>query len=181
MTNSSLSNNDKSSWYCVKVQPRKEIFVMKNLNFYNIENYLPIIKYDYKKNSSLVLKEELLFPGYIFVKIDLSTQKKIVSYCKGVSHIISFNNECMIISENIIRLIKTYLHENKEKNPIKSLRIGDKVIISNGALNGNIVKISSILPSFDRVKVLLNLIGINVEVEIPSDSLERNHSGVVIV
>ena len=180
MTNLSPSNKNKYSWYCVKVQPRKELLAMKHLNSLKIETYLPTIKYNYKKNSSLKSKEEFLFPGYIFVKFNINTQKRAVSYCTGISHIISFNNKCMIISNNIISLIKNTLKENMQKNPIKTLKIGDQVIISSGFLSGHVVMVSSILPTYDRIKVLLNLIGSNVELEVSSEYLKQNHSGVVL-
>ena len=180
MINLSSSNKNKYSWYCVKVKPRKELLAMKHLNSLKIENYLPIIKNNYKKNSSLISKKEFLFPGYIFVKFNINTQKRAVSYCAGISHIISFNNKCMIISDNIISLIKNTLKENMQKNPVKSLKIGDHVIISSGFLSGHVVIVSSILPTYDRIKVLFDLIGSKVELEVSSEYLKQNHSGVVL-
>ena len=86
----------------------------------------------------------------------------------------------MIISNNIISLIKNTLKENMQKNPIKTLKIGDQVIISSGFLSGHVVMVSSILPTYDRIKVLLDLIGSNVELEVSSEYLKQNHSGVVL-
>ena len=86
----------------------------------------------------------------------------------------------MIISDNIISLIKNTLKENMQKNPLKSLKIGDHVIISSGFLSGHVVMVSSILPTYDRIKVLFDLIGSNVELEVSSEYLKQNHSGVVL-
>ena len=86
----------------------------------------------------------------------------------------------MIISNNIISLIKNTLKENMQKNPIKTLKIGDQVIISCGFLSGHVVMVSSILPTYDRIKVMFDLIGSNVELEVSSEYLKQNHSGVVL-
>jgi len=40
--------------------------------------------------------------------------------------------------------------------------------------------VSSILPTYDRIKVLFDLIGSNVELEVSSEYLKQNHSGVVL-
>ena len=41
--------------------------------------------------------------------------------------------------------------------------------------------VSLILPKFERIRVLFDLIGTNVEIEIPSEFVKQNHLGVVLV
>ena len=147
MTNLSPSNKNKYSWYCVKVQPRKELLAMKHLNSLKIETYLPTIKYNYKKNSSLISKEEFLFPGYIFVKFNINTQKRAVSYCTGISHIISFNNKCMIKVE--------FKDEIKEYSPeqISSFVLLKMKMIAQSYLNNEIKALKE-----KELELLINLV-----------------------
>ena len=48
-------------------------------------------------------------------------------------------------------------------------------------MSGHTAKVSLILPKFERIRVLFDLIGTNVEIEIPSEFVEQNHLGVVLV
>ena len=176
-----LIDEQKKFWYCVKVHPRKERLVERYLKIHNVETYLPVFKYNLYKNSTTVSKNDFLFPGYIFVRINIDEQKRLVSYSPGVSHIVLFNNKYVIVSEKIINLVKNSVNENMNKNPISSLKIGDNIIISNGVMSGHTAKVSLILPKFERIRVLFDLIGTNVEIEIPPEFVEQNHLGVVLV
>ena len=75
------------------------------------------------KNSTIVSKNDFLFPGYIFVRINIDEQKRLVSYTPGVSHIVLFNDKYVIVSEKIINLVKNSANKNMNKNPISSLKL----------------------------------------------------------
>ena len=82
----------------------------------------------------------IFYLGYIFVRINIDEQKRLVSYTQGVSHIVLFNDKYVIVSEKIINLVKNSANENMNKNPISSLKIGDNIIISNGVMSGHTAK-----------------------------------------
>ena len=176
-----LVDNKKQFWYCIKVHPKKERLVERYLKVHNVETYLPVFKSNLYKNSTPVSKTDFLFPGYIFVRINIDEQKRLVSYSPGVSHIVSFNNKYVIVSEEIINLIINSTNEYMNKNPISLLKIGDNIIISRGVMSGHTARVSSVLPKFERIRVLFDLIGTNVEIEIPPEYVEQNHLGVVLV
>lgn len=84
-------------WYAVRTFNGYEQKVIDNLKK-QIENegmgnlitdiYLPVIKrYSFVRNK-LKMKEELLFPGYIFVKMDMSNET--VFFVRGVQYVTGY-------------------------------------------------------------------------------------------
>lgn len=84
----SIQESMKEGWYLLKAKPRREQSASDNLENQGFDAYCPSIA---SKGSSL--KEEILFPGYIFLSLDvkdLDRYHKIRS-TRGVSEIVRFN------------------------------------------------------------------------------------------
>lgn len=110
------------------------------------------------------LKEEVLFPGYIFVNIKDSEYHSL-SYTKGIKRIIKFgNNICFMDSTEIEQIQK--LESSCQKQPFQRIvKIGQDVKINKGSLKGNLVKICS-MPQKDRVDIFVNMLGLKRKINI---------------
>ncbi len=131
------------------------------------EYFLPKI---YKKQSySNHSKEEILFPGYIFVNTSFENYLAI-KYTIGIKDILKFGENISCISNGDITTMKM-IEESSKKSPIKTkLKIGQEVILKEGSFKGILAKIYS-LPSKERVDVLLSLFGSSRKVNIPMSDL----------
>ena len=126
-----------------------------NLTNQNFKYYLP--KIIIQKNKSIFKKDEVLFPGYIFIHID-PTKYSALNYTKGVKNIIKFGNNISFISDDEIENIKVFekIHQNL---PVKkNIQIGQDVKIKEGGLKGNLAKIYS-LPAKERIDILVYILG----------------------
>lgn len=125
-----------------------------NLRNQKFKYYLPKITIK-KLNSSL--REELIFPGYIFINTSIENYTAL-KYTLGIKSIVKFGNNIPCISNKDIESMQ--LEEKTSKiQPIKSkIQIGQDAIISNGSFKGSMVKICS-LPLKERVSVLLTFLG----------------------
>ena len=113
-----------------------------NLSNQKIDYYLP--KLVLKKHNHN-LKEEVMFPGYIFINTSIDKYSS-VSYTKGIKNIIRFGENFAYISDDEMKSIATFEKLSKS-NPIASnIEIGQEVDIIRGSFKGNIAKICS-LPS----------------------------------
>ena len=56
-------------WHVIQSKPQKEAFLREGLRIQRIEVYLPSIRL--KPVNSRSRKEQPLFPGYLFVHVDL--------------------------------------------------------------------------------------------------------------
>ena len=116
--------------------------------------YLPKIT---KKKVNSPPKEEVLFPGYIFININIKNYSALKN-TKGIKKILKFGNNISYIPDEEIKTFK-FLEKSSKKDPmISKIKIGQEAIISKGSFRGTIVQIIS-LPSKNRVNVLLSILG----------------------
>jgi transcription antitermination factor NusG len=128
--------------------------------------YLPKIT-TRKINSNL--KEEPLFPGYIFINTSFKNYSAL-KYTIGIKNIIKFGANVSSIAYKDIANMKM-AEEMSKLNPItQEIQIGQEVIIQDGSLKGSIVKICS-LPSNERVGILLTFLGSKRKVTISEKNL----------
>jgi transcription antitermination factor NusG len=144
----------KKKWFIASYKVNEVKRVKINLSNQKFDYYLPKITIN---NINSIPKEELLFPGYIFVNTGIENYSSL-KYTIGIKNILKFGNNIPYISQIDIEVMQ--MAEKISKiNPIPShIQIGQEAMIVKGSLKGTIVKICS-LPSKDRVDVLLNLLG----------------------
>jgi transcription antitermination factor NusG len=156
----------KKKWLIVLYKSNEVKRVESNLLNQNFDFYLPKITI---KNNNKHPKEELLFPGYIFVNTSLENYVSL-KYTMGIKHILKFGDNISCISNEEIKSMQI-TEEASKIHPVSSqIQLGQEAIISEGSLKGNIVKICS-LPSKQRVGVLLSLLGSVRRIVIPEKDL----------
>tara|TARA_B100001173_G_C15791392_1_gene463593 strand:+ start:57 stop:533 length:477 start_codon:yes stop_codon:yes gene_type:complete len=137
-----------------------------NLSNQKFEYYLPKI---ITKDTYSTLKEELMFPGYIFVNTSFENYSSL-QYTSGIKNVIKFGDRISYISDDEIKSIQM-VEKSSKTNPIAlKIHIGQEVTIAKGSFKGNIVKICS-LPSRKRVDVLLSMLGSMRRISIPEKDL----------
>ncbi len=128
--------------------------VEDNLLNQEFDYYLPKI---ILKNINSNPKEELFFPGYIFIHTSIANYSAL-KYTKGIKSILKFGESISYITESEIKEIKMIEKESKI-NPITSqISIGQEIIIANGPLKGSLAKICS-LPYKKRVDIFISILG----------------------
>ncbi len=128
--------------------------VERNLSNQNFDYYLPKIKV-VKPSSNP--KEEVLFPGYIFINTRLEDYSSI-KYTKGIKKVIKFGNNIPHLTDNEIKIMQSIEKLSQSKPISTKINIGQEAIVSNGPFKGTLVKICS-LPSKGRIEVMLTMLG----------------------
>jgi transcriptional antiterminator RfaH len=132
-----------------------------NLSNQNFEYYLPKIKV---KKSNSNFKEEILFPGYVFIKTR-PEDYSLIKYTKGIKKIVKFGKNIPHLSDNEINSVKSIEKISNSKPITSKINIGQESEVTDGPFKGTIVKICS-LPSKDRIEVLLSILGSSRRVSI---------------
>ncbi len=128
--------------------------VERNLINQSFDYYLPkIITKKYNGHP----KEEIMFPGYIFINTDINKYPS-VKYTKGIKNIIKFGDNISYIANEEIESISKAEKLSRLKPLVAKIKIGQEVNIKSGSFKGNIAEICS-LPSKKRVGILLHILG----------------------
>ena len=153
-------------WYALQTKPSNERRVEINLLNQEIEVFLPLFETYQYQSKQTVRRIKPLFPNYLFAKLDIDAHYYKVKWTRGVIKILGVGSEPISISEKVIETIKARMGEN------------NLVVLDVGIEEGNIVQFTSgpfkdLMGVFDkkmsdgkRVRVLLNLIGIDVPVQV---------------
>lgn len=124
-------------WYALHTKSRFENIVDTCLKKKSIEVFLPKIKVKSHRRDRNMMIQKPLFPGYMFVKTDLTPESHLeILKTHGVVKLIGNNTGPVYISDNNIESLKIMVQDEHEITTGTKLRKGDKVIVVNGPFTG---------------------------------------------
>jgi transcriptional antiterminator RfaH len=165
------TSGNGAAWYVVQTQVNAEAKAARNLLQQGFEIYLP----RYLKRRSHARKVENvavpLFPRYLFVSIDIATQRwRSVQSTYGVSHLVLNGSEPAPCVGSVIDSLKAREDANGfvklDRRP--KFAIGEKVRVLAGVFAENLGLFDG-MADRDRVAILLDLLGRKVRVSIEAD------------
>ncbi len=160
-------------WFVVQTKPCNEHRVETNLANQEIEVFLPLCENFQYGQGKLIQKIKPLFPNYLFAKLDVEAHYYKVKWTRGVSKILGVGGEPIPVSEKVVLTIKERMGES------------NLVRLDDGLVQGSVVQFTSgpfkeLMGVFDkkmsdgkRVKVLLNLIGVDVPVQVSKYQIKK--------
>ena len=154
-----MNQNYLKKWLIVQIKPNSYDLAIRNLRRQGFETFLPKMKTTIKKENKFISRDVIVFPGYIFVAVDLqdSYWTKINS-TYGVSKLLVFNNKPSVIPNDLILLLKSRYQENTNLIKEEKLKKGDIIKFNNGPFVDLIARIES-LDEKNRIWVLLEVMG----------------------
>ena len=128
---------EQAQWYAIRTRSRHEKMVADQLERLGVENFLPLVKRSRQWSDRVKEVELPLFSGYTFVRVVLSSPDRLrVLQTHGVAGFVGINCCGTPIPENQIDDIRTLLASNLPFEEQPFLRVGQRVRIRGGALDG---------------------------------------------
>lgn len=160
-------------WYCFKALPKKEHIAARLLRSEaGLETLCPRISYSKKTRRGKVRFVECLFPGYLFVRADMREQYRRIRATQGIRDIVSFGERVPGIPEGFIEQLKARLDEENLKDiPDPEIRPGQTVTVLEGPFRNWQAVVSGELDARQRVALLLDFLGRQMEVKIAAKDL----------
>ena len=168
----SPSPGDSLAWYCLRSQPKHEHIAAIHLRKYSaVEVFSPRIRFQRPRLKGKAWMTEALFPGYLFARFDLAERWREIQYSHAVRGILRFGEKYAMVPAGMISQLRELMGPEELSVIEPALEEGHPVVVSEGAFLGLQTVITSYLPAKDRVKVLMNLMGREMEVELPVSSV----------
>jgi transcriptional antiterminator RfaH len=162
---------ETARWYVVQTQANGELKAAQNLMRQGFEIYLP----RYLKRRHHARKVDFaakpLFPRYLFVAIDVATQRwRSIQSTFGVVRLVSNGLDPAMVPERVVSALRAR-EDHKgfitmETNP--TFAPGDKVRVLAGAFVDNAALFQG-MADHDRVSILLDMLGRKVRVLLDAD------------
>ena len=163
-------------WYAVSTKHNLELLALKNLERQHIHTYLPrVSKKSNIKNSFNRIACRAFFPGYLFVMLDLETDRwQKINSTIGVRKIVNIGSCPVPISSKIINKIKKIEDKNGIINQLEVFEKNENIVIENGIFSGSEAIFDKYVSGDNRVRVLLNLMGITTGINLSSNHIQKN-------
>jgi transcription antitermination factor NusG len=160
------SESESSSyWYCLRPPTKREHIASSILSTVeNVEVFCPRISQVKKTRAGKKRFVEAMFPSYIFAKFNYAEKCRLVMYSQGVTRIVEQGGR-RGVPEHIINELKESLPDGIVVAPDPSLEAGAKIEFVSGSLKGLNAKVLAQLPSGQRVQVLLDFLGREIQIE----------------
>lgn len=128
---------DSAHWYAIQTRPRHEKKVAAELEEKSIESYLPLLNQMHRWSDRRKLIQVPLFPGYVFVrsKLDPILRYSILSIWGALSFV-GPQRDASPIPDTQIEDIRTLLKTKVSLSPYPFLKVGQRVRVRGGALDG---------------------------------------------
>ena len=154
-----MNKNLHKKWLVAQIKPNSYNTAIQNLERQGFETFLPIMEITQRKKNKFIVKNDYVFPGYMFVCFGLHT----LSWTKinstyGVSKILSFSNKPAQFSSDLIQGLKIRYEINSNPTQKETLKQGDSVKFYSGPFADVIAKVESVDEN-NRIWVLLEAMG----------------------
>jgi transcription antitermination factor NusG len=124
-------------WYALQTRARHEKRIAADLQNYGISAFLPLVTEVHRWSDRRKAVEVPLFSCYVFVQIELSpSERLLVLRTPGVLSFVGSNHCPAAISETEIDSVKAVLAGAAKFSSHPFLKVGQRVRIRGGALNG---------------------------------------------
>ena len=159
------------AWYVISTKARLEQFAQEQLNRRAVETFLPRIIEPGRIGIKPVIAP--LFPGYLFVRIDLDLQYFDVVWTPGVRKFVGFGALPCPVDDAVVDFLFARGGQEGILRPLPIFKEGDMVRIKHGPFEGLVGIIERPGCGQGRVRVLMELLRRQTRVDVPQQIIER--------
>ena len=129
--------NDESEWYALHTRPRHEKLVVQRLVERGVETFLPIVTETHRWSDRKKSVQLPLFSCYVFARFIPNRSERLqVLRVSGVLGLVGSQGEGTPIPDEQIDAVRTLVEGSVPWSSHPFLKIGQRVRIRSGALNG---------------------------------------------
>jgi transcription antitermination factor NusG len=161
-------------WHVVQSKPHQEERVAAQLEEQtDIEAYFPRIEVFSPRKAGKVKVVKPLFPSYIFARMIMPDEWKLVTYTRGVARLIGGWQEASWIDDAVMDAIKARENEKDRLINYYHFKPQESVVVRAGPLKDLYGIFERYVDDRGRVRILLSLIGYQASVEMEAEQLDK--------
>ena len=158
------------NWFCLRSQPKHEHIAAAHLKkMEGVEVFLPRVRFQRATRQGLAWVTEALFPNYLFARFDWHDSLRQVQAGRGVSSVVHFGERWPVIDAAVIADLQQAVGADELHTISATLQPGDEVEIAEGAMRGLRAVVTRVMPSRERVALLMEFLGRQTTIEVPAN------------
>jgi transcriptional antiterminator RfaH len=168
------TNDPHCAWFCIRTQLKREHIAAAALRTdLGLQTYLPRISFKRSTPRGPVWFTDALFPSYLFGRFHLESSAVAVQYSRGVRGIVHFGDQWPAVPDSVISELQLALGHCETHVIENDFAPGESVEIVGGAFHGLSAVVTRVMPSQDRIAVLLDFLGRQTAVELSANAVVR--------
>lgn len=162
-------------WYLLQCKPRQDARALDHLERQGFECYAPVSRVESISTGKLRVKEQRLFPGYVFIRIDADDSWLALRSTRGVSRVVGFCGQPCQVDDVIVEHLKRRCATADVRHAFTS---GDRVHVQLGEF-ADMEAIFLSMDGEERVMLLLNVLNRQHRVHVPLTHVQptSHHAG----
>lgn len=164
-------------WYCVHTRPKSEHIATAHLKLLGdeeeIEVFCPRIRFQRNTKRGKVWFNEALFPGYTFARFDLKTWLRGVNATNAVLGVVRFGGRYPPVPDELVAQWEDTVDAEALITIDQDYEEGDEIVVVDGPMKGIETVITQVLPGAERVNILMEMLGQDLQVEVSTDTINR--------
>lgn len=158
-----------SSWFLAQIKPNSHNIAERNLTRQGFRIFLPMQEETKCARGKFTTQMRPLFPGYLFVALDLlQSGWRVVNSTYGITRIVNLGKEPTPVPLDLVSQLMLRCDREGKLLPPKLLKPGDEVTLNKGPFANFAATIESIAPD-KRIWVLIELMGAQTRVAVSAD------------
>lgn len=182
----------EAAWYCLRARPKQEAIAAEGLRRLEppvAEVFCPRVRFQrprrprrgYAGDPGWVWATEAMFPGYLFARFDLTVRGREVRHARGVAGVVGFGQRPQPVPAAAMSALLAGVADLGDASPrpgeppdaaratitvAPPPEPGREVVLVGGALGGLRAVVTHYQPARQRVRILLEFLGREMETEL---------------
>lgn len=165
-----MSHDPGTTWFLAQMKPNRGHIAERNLKRQGFRTFMPLEEGTVRRGGRFVTASMPLFPGYVFVAVDVGAQWRSINSTYGITRLVSFGQEPAPVPLALISQLMLRCDAAGKLLPPRLLKPGDQVRITSGPFAEFVAEVEAIAPD-RRVFVLMELMGGQTRVAVKPDQL----------
>jgi transcriptional antiterminator RfaH len=162
------------AWFVARSKPNREDHAQRSLALRGLDVFLPrIVEEDRFASAFPRLQPAPLFPGYLFVRMDLPVDYPRVIWAPGVRELLCLGGGPVPVGDQVIEQIRLRCDArgvvHVQWTPWNR---GDRVEIASGPFAGLLATVETVMPQRQRIKLLIDFLARQTSVDMPLASIK---------
>ena len=159
-------------WFCLRSRTKQEHIAAALIRAQvGVEVFAPRITYSKKTRRGKVRFTEALFPGYLFARFTVAQHLRHLLSIQGVIGIVRYGTRIPTVSQDFIDELRHRIPGETAETPDPIIEIGAPITVVEGPFKDLQAVVTKVMGARDRVRVLLEFLGRETEIEIPASSV----------
>ena len=167
---SNWSDTTLVAWFVARTKPNKEDYAERTLQLRRVDTFLPRIV---EVRPDAMTRPAPLFPGYLFVHLDLFADWQRVIWAPGIRDFVSLGGAPIPIDTGVIDQLKLRCDERGVAYVSPAMwNRGDRVEIADGPFAGLLATVETVMPQRRRIKLLIDFLARQTSVDLPLTAIK---------